>query len=163
MRASRALTVALAVGAAVAFAAPVAVAGGPPNGGGPNSVEVDPYAVHQGATLRITARGCQNGGRVSSNAFDEVHLSSGDVNYATARIHDHTTPGTYSLAVKCNDNDRVATRSFRVLEGRGADGGLGGAAGPTDTEMAVGGTLVGTAALGGALFIARRRRQGVRV
>ncbi|MBX7468995.1 hypothetical protein K1Y80_23355 [Streptomyces sp. MAG02] len=123
MRASRALTVALAVGAAVAFAAPVAVAGGPPNGGGPNSVEVDPYAVHQGATLRITARGCQNGGRVSSNAFDEVHLSSGDVNYATARIHDHTTPGTYSLAVKCNDNDRVATRSFRVLEGRGRPAG----------------------------------------
>ncbi|MEU9097460.1 hypothetical protein [Streptomyces sp. NPDC048361] len=162
MRASRALTVALAVGAAVGFAAPAAVAGGPPSGG-PTSVEVDPSSVHQGATLRITARGCQNGGRVSSNAFDEVHLSSGDINYATARIHDHTTPGNYSLAVKCNDNDRVATRSFRVLEGRGADGGLGGAAGPTDTEMAIGGGLAGTAAIGGALFLARRRRVGVRV
>ncbi|MER0449523.1 hypothetical protein ABR738_34085 [Streptomyces sp. Edi4] len=162
MRASRALTVALAAGAAIAFAAPVAVAGGP-SSGGPTSVEVDPSAVHQGATLRITARGCQNGGRVSSNAFDEVHLSSGDINYATARIHDHTTPGTYSLAVKCNDNDRVATRSFRVLEGRGADGGLGGAAGPTDTEMAVGGALAGTAAIGGTLFVARRRRMGVGV
>ncbi|MFE4857160.1 hypothetical protein [Streptomyces sp. NPDC056670] len=164
MRASRALTVALAVGAMVGFAAPAAVAGGPPGGGGgPTNVEVDPYAVHRGATLRITARGCHNGGRVSSNAFDEVHLSSGDINYATARIHDSTSPGSYSLAVKCNDNDRVATRSFRVLEGRGADGGLGGAAGPTNTEMAVGGTLAGTAAIGGALFIAHRRRQGVRV
>ncbi|GGU26827.1 hypothetical protein [Streptomyces violascens] len=162
MRASRALTVALAVGAAVGLAAPTAVAGGPSTSG-PTNVEVDPSVVHQGATLRITARGCQNGGRVSSNAFDEVHLSSGDINFATARIHDHTTPGEYQLAVKCRDNDRVATRSFRVLEGRGADGGLGGAAGPSDTEMAVGGALVGTAAIGGALFVARRRRQDVRV
>ncbi|AYG79194.1 hypothetical protein DWB77_01304 [Streptomyces hundungensis] len=162
MRASRALTVALAVGAAVGFAAPAALAGGPPSGG-PTGVEVDPSRVHQGATLNITAHGCHNGGRVSSNAFDEVHLSSGDTNFATARIHDHATPGEYSLAVKCNDNDRVATRSFRVLEGRGADGGLGGAAGPSDTEMAVGGALVGTAAIGGALFVAHRRRQGVGV
>lgn len=130
MRASRALTVALAVGAAVGLAAPMAAAGGPPNGGGPTNVDVDPSSVHQGATLRISARGCSQGGRVTSNAFDEVHLSAGDINFATARIHDHTTPGNYNLAVKCNDNDRVATRSFRVLEGRGADGGLGGARRP---------------------------------
>ncbi|MFG2717957.1 hypothetical protein ACGFW5_06585 [Streptomyces sp. NPDC048416] len=163
MRASRALTVALVAGAALGFAAPMAVAGGPPSGG-PTSVEVDPSEVHQGATLRVTVRGCPNGGRVSSNAFDEVYLSrGGELSFATARIHDHTTPGNYSLAVKCNDNDRVATRSFRVLEGRGADGGLGGAAGPTSTEMAVGGGLVGTAAIGGALFVARRRRAGVGV
>ncbi|KOU34071.1 hypothetical protein [Streptomyces sp. WM6378] len=162
MRASRALAAVLAAGAAIGLAAPMAVAGGPSTSG-PTNVEVDPSAVHQGATLRITARGCQNGGRVSSNAFDEVHLSSGDVNFATARVHDHTTPGEYQLAVKCRDNDRVATRSFRVLEGRGADGGLGGAAGPSDTEMAVGGALVGTSAIGGALFVAHRRRQGVRV
>ncbi|MEV8523815.1 MULTISPECIES: hypothetical protein [unclassified Streptomyces] len=163
MRASRALTVALAVGAAVGLAAPMAAAGGPPNGGGPTNVDVDPSSVHQGATLRISARGCSQGGRVTSNAFDEVHLSAGDINFATARIHDHTTPGNYNLAVKCNDNDRVATRSFRVLEGRGAEGGLGGAAGPTDTEMTVGGSLVAAAAIGGAVFVARRRRAVVRV
>ncbi|MFJ8311524.1 MULTISPECIES: hypothetical protein [unclassified Streptomyces] len=158
MRASRALTVALAAGAAVGLAAPLAAATD-----GPINVDVDPSSVHQGATLRISARGCGHGGRVTSNAFEEIHLSAGDSNFATARIHDHTTPGNYNLAVKCNDNDRVATRSFRVLEGRGAEGGLGGAAGPSGTEMAVGGALVGIAAIGGAVFVARRRRADVRV
>ncbi|MFI6048646.1 hypothetical protein ACIBCO_01010 [Streptomyces violascens] len=159
MRASRALAVVLATGAAIGLAAPMAAATN-----GPVDVDVSPSDVHQGATLRITARGCGHGGRVTSNAFSEVHLSAGDgTNFATARVHDHATPGNYNLAVKCNDNDRVATRSFTVLEGRGADGGLGGAAGPSETEMAVGVSLVGTAAIGGALFVARRRRQDVRV
>ncbi|WP_329025506.1 hypothetical protein [Streptomyces sp. NBC_00690] len=77
---------------------------------------------------------------------------------ATARIHDHASPGHYNLAVRCNNNRNVATAQFTVLSGRGAQGGLGGSMGPSSTEMAVGAGLVGTAAIGGTLFIARRRR-----
>ncbi|MEW2082777.1 hypothetical protein [Streptomyces sp. NPDC005283] len=52
----------------------------------------------------------------------------------------------------------VATAQFTVLPGRGALGGLGGSVAPSTTEMAIGAGLVATAAIGGSLFIARRRR-----
>lgn len=52
----------------------------------------------------------------------------------------------------------MVTEPFRVLPGRGAQGGLGGSLAPSSTEMAVGGSLVAAAALGGGLFIIRRRR-----
>ncbi|MFP1627931.1 hypothetical protein ACLB9X_22790 [Streptomyces sp. 5K101] len=45
-----------------------------------------------------------------------------------------------------------------MLHARGAAGGLGGSIGPTDAEMAVGAGLVATAAVGGSVFIVRRRR-----
>ncbi|MGW0697859.1 hypothetical protein ACWD0A_00615 [Streptomyces sp. NPDC002867] len=45
-----------------------------------------------------------------------------------------------------------------MIRARGAAGGLGGSIGPTGTEMAVGAGLVTTAAVGGCLFIVRRRR-----
>ncbi|MFF8841809.1 hypothetical protein ACF08N_03625 [Streptomyces sp. NPDC015127] len=45
-----------------------------------------------------------------------------------------------------------------MIPGRGAAGGLGGSIGPTTAEMAVGAGLVATAAVGGCIFIARRRR-----
>ncbi|MER7049787.1 hypothetical protein [Streptomyces jumonjinensis] len=77
-----------------------------------------------------------------------------------ARIHDHASPGHYNLAVRChnNNNSSVATAQFRVLPARGALGGLGGSAAPSSAETAIGAGLVATAALGGTLFIARRRR-----
>ncbi|MFF3286861.1 hypothetical protein [Streptomyces sp. NPDC003023] len=82
----------------------------------------------------------------------------GGESVATARVRNNATPGNYSLTVKCNDNPQTATASFRVLPGRAAQGGLGGSIGPTDAEMAIGAGLVATAAVGGSLFIARRRR-----
>ncbi|MFF1477488.1 hypothetical protein ACFVYD_07930 [Streptomyces sp. NPDC058301] len=154
MRAARALPVAVAAFAAVGLSAPLAAANF-----GPTNVTVNPSAVHPGATLTITANGCGHGGIVTSNAFSPTSLSGGDTGFATARIHDHITPGTYNLSVRCNDNPRTETRSFTVLPGRGAMGGLGGSAGPTQTEMAVGGSLAGLAAIGGAVYVARRRRQ----
>ncbi|MGW7465593.1 hypothetical protein ACWGJT_13030 [Streptomyces xantholiticus] len=77
---------------------------------------------------------------------------------ATARVRNNATPGNYSLTVRCNDNGQTATASFRVLSGRGAQGGLGGSIGPSKAEMAIGAGLVATAAVGGSLFIVRRRR-----
>ncbi|WP_406390214.1 hypothetical protein [Streptomyces sp. NBC_00887] len=56
------------------------------------------------------------------------------------------------------DNDAsVATARFTVLPSRGAQGGLGGSMGPSSIEMQIGGGLVAAAAVGGAVFIVRRR------
>ncbi|MEW1695303.1 hypothetical protein ACIQCR_13290 [Streptomyces sp. NPDC093249] len=155
MRAARTLAVTATAFAAVALAAPLAAANN-----GPRDVTVNPFDVHAGSTITITARGCGHGGTVTSNAFPETNLSvnSNGLSSAIARVHDRATPGSYNLAVKCRDNSSVVTHSFRVLPGRGAQGGLGGSLAPSSTEMAVGGGLVAAAALGGGLFIARRRR-----
>ncbi|MFF0425048.1 hypothetical protein [Streptomyces sp. NPDC004520] len=169
MRAARTLAVTATALAALGLAAPLATATNGPSSvtvspfqtarGGDNSngVTVSPFAVHQGALLTITVRGC-SGGTVTSNAFATVTLPAAvnGVSTATARIFDNATPGQYNLAVQCGG--RTLTQSFRVLAGQGAQGGLGGSMAPSSTEMAVGGSLVAAAALGGGLFIARRRR-----
>ncbi|MEU4264423.1 hypothetical protein ACYCCF_28385 [Streptomyces argenteolus] len=173
-----------AVGLAAPMAA---AGGGPGNPStAPTNVTVNPSSVHQGATLQVSAEGCgRAGGKVWSNAFPTVNLSPGRVGYATARIRDNATPGQYSLSVKCNESgnnfgggnggdggnggnggdrgnrgdeaDSVATARFTVLPSRGAQGGLGGSMGPSSVEMQIGGGLVAAAAVGGAVFIVRRR------
>ncbi|MEV6396073.1 hypothetical protein AB0M39_15070 [Streptomyces sp. NPDC051907] len=161
MRASRAFAVAAAACAVVGLSAPLAAAGGDGQGGnGPINVNVNPQSVHPGGTLTITVQGCDRGGTVTSNAFRQVNLSDSRSGTATAiaRINDNATPGQYSLAVRCNDNSSVASAHFTVLSGRGAQGGLGGSVGPSSTEMAIGVGLVATAAVGGGVFVARRRR-----
>ncbi|MFD7319642.1 hypothetical protein ACFV9D_00910 [Streptomyces sp. NPDC059875] len=172
MRAARTLAVAATAIAAVGLAAPLAAAtNGPGNvtvntfevnrgGDDNNAVTVTPFAVHQGATLTITARGCA-GGTVTSAAFPTTTLSGNNngISTATVRIHNHATPGQHTLTIQC-PNGRTLTQQFRVLSGQGAQGGLGGSLAPSSTEMAVGGSLVAAAALGGGLFIARRRRMG---
>ncbi|MFJ2645436.1 hypothetical protein ACIO1C_01655 [Streptomyces sp. NPDC087420] len=155
MRASRALAVTATACAAVALSAPLA---GATNG--PRNVTVNPFAVHQGSTIHISAQGCGHGGTVDSNAFRQVRFPvnpSGNVS-ATARIRDNATPGRYNLVVRCSDNPRVETHQFEVLAGRGAQGGLGGSVGPSSTEVGIGAGLVATAAVGGSFFLARRRR-----
>ncbi|GAA2244341.1 hypothetical protein GCM10010232_34230 [Streptomyces amakusaensis] len=223
MRASRALAVAAAACAAVGLSAPVAAAGGDSQEHESLHVSVSPHAVHQGATLTITVRGCGRGGTITSNAFPRISLHRGENREGGrgddrgedrgegrenreddrggenrggdnrtdnrgenrgdarggdargedrgdgrdnrgnslsvgARIHDHASPGRYHLAVRCQSNSQVETARFTVLSGRGTHGGLGGSMGPTSAEMAVGAGLVTTAAVGGTLFIARRRR-----
>ena len=63
---------------------------------------------------------------------------------------------------------RVATATggdarFTVLPRRGAQGGLGGSMGPSSVEMQVGGGLVAAAAVGGAVFVVRRRMSNAAV
>ncbi|WP_373430203.1 hypothetical protein [Streptomyces sp. V1I1] len=134
--------------------------GGGQGGNGAISINVNPRSVHQGGTLTISVQGCKRGGTVTSNAFPQTNLSvnPNGISTAIARIHNDAAPGQYNLAIRCNDNSRVATDQFTVLAGRGALGGLGGSVGPSSTEMAIGGGLVLTAAVGGSLFVARRRR-----
>ncbi|MCA1222052.1 hypothetical protein [Streptomyces sp. 8L] len=155
MRASRVLAVTATACAAMAFSAPLAGATS-----GPLNVQATPYTVHQGGTIRITVDGCGSGGLVTSNAFPKTRLSQSPSGHAsaTARIFDKATPGTYNLAVRCNGGNRVATRQFSVVAGRGALGGLGGSVGPSSAETAVGAGFVATAAIGGTAFVVRRRR-----
>lgn len=133
MRAPRTLAVAATAFAAVALAAPMAVAGGGPGSNpnnAPTNVTVNPSSVHQGATMQVSAEGCgRSGGRVWSNAFPTVNLSPGRVGYATARIRDNATPGQYSLSVKCNQSDNNFGNG---TGGNGGDGGQGGNGGNND-------------------------------
>ncbi|MGW8889305.1 hypothetical protein [Streptomyces sp. NPDC055749] len=153
MRASRALAVTATAFAAVGLAAPMAAATN-----GPSDVKVNPSSVHQGATMQVSAVGCGHGGKVWSNAFPTTNLSAGSTGFATVHIRHNTTPGHYNLSVKCNDNSKIATAKFTVLAGQGAGGGLGGSMGPDSIEMQIGGGLVAASAIGGAVFIVRRRR-----
>jgi hypothetical protein len=102
-------------------------------------------------------RGNQNNNANNANNNAGGNGDRGNVLTATARIHDHASPGEYNLAVRCNDNPRVETAEFTVLSGRGALGGIGGSVGPTSVETAVGAGLIATAALGGTFFLVRRR------
>ncbi|WP_330333825.1 hypothetical protein OHS33_31590 [Streptomyces sp. NBC_00536] len=172
MRASRALTMTAAVIAVVGLATPFASAssnepaGGPAGGpggggpgGGPRNVSVSPYSVHPGASMEVKAEGCTRGGTVwSPGNFEQANLSGGSPAFATVHIRHNARTGDQNLSVKCHDNSLVATQRFRILEGRGAQGGLGGSIGPSATETAIGAGLVGTAALGAGIHVMRRRR-----
>ncbi|MFJ3187360.1 hypothetical protein [Streptomyces halstedii] len=130
MRASRALAVTATAFAAVGLAAPLAAAGGGPGTepvNVPTHVTVNPSRVHQGATMQVSAEGCgRSGGKVWSNAFPTVNLSPGRVGYATAHIRDNTTPGQYSLSVKCNESDNNYGGGNGDRGGNEGDRGNGG-------------------------------------
>ncbi|MFJ9076396.1 hypothetical protein ACIRO3_14215 [Streptomyces sp. NPDC102278] len=164
MRASRALAVTAAAFAVVGLGIPFASAnpaGGPPSGGGngPSNVTVNPYSVHQGSTMQVSAAGCGRGGTVWSHGnFPQTNLSAGSIGFATVRIFNHASPGHHTLSVKCHDNSLVATHRFTILDGRGAEGGLGGSIGPSSTETAIGAGLISAAALGAGVHVMRRRR-----
>ncbi|WP_323187990.1 hypothetical protein [Streptomyces sp. NBC_01264] len=109
--------------------------------------------------MQVSAAGCQLGGIVFSHGnFPQTELSAGSVGFATVRIFNHASPGLQTLSVKCHDNSLVATYRFTILEGRGAQGGLGGSIGPSTAETAIGASLVGAAALGAGAHVMRRRR-----
>ncbi|GHD63139.1 hypothetical protein OHU17_06315 [Streptomyces goshikiensis] len=185
MRVLRALTVAAAACVALGLSTTLAVAdaaGGPPpgngrggdgsgrggdgpgrggngSGNGPSNVTVNPYSVHQGATMQVSAAGCGHGGTVWSHGnFPQTNLSAGSIGFATVRIFNHASPGNHTLSVKCHDNSLVATHRFTILRGNGAQGGIGGSIGPSAAETAIGAGLVGTAALGAGIHVVRRRR-----
>ncbi|MFD4132596.1 hypothetical protein [Streptomyces goshikiensis] len=181
MRVLRALTVAAAACVALGLSTTLAAAdaaGGPPpgngsgngfgngngrggngSGNGPSNVTVNPYSVHQGATMQVSAAGCGRGGTVWSHGnFPQANLSAGSIGFATVRIFNHASPGNHTLSVKCHDNSLVATHRFTILRGNGAQGGIGGSIGPSAAETAIGAGLVGTAALGAGIHVMRRRR-----
>ena len=159
MRVFRALTVTAAACAAIGLSVTSAQANPQGGGTGPSNVTVNPYSVHQGASMQVSAAGCRNGGTVWSHGnFPQTNLSSGPIGFATVRIFNHASPGHHTLSVKCHDNNLVATHRFTILPGRGAQGGIGGSFGPSTAETAMGAGLIGAAALGAGVYVMRRRR-----
>ncbi|MFI8338881.1 hypothetical protein ACIF8W_02160 [Streptomyces sp. NPDC085639] len=166
MRVLRALTVTAAACAAIGLSAPLASAnqdpggrGGNGGGNGPSNISVNPYSVHQGSTMQVSAAGCGHGGTVTSHGnFPPANLSAGSIGFATVRIFNHASPGHHTLSVKCNDSNLVATHRFTILEGNPSQGGIGGSIGPSTAETVIGAGLVGAAALGAGAHVLRRRR-----
>lgn len=108
--------------------------------------------------MDVSASGCRNGGTVFSRGqFEETTLSAGRIGFATVRIFDDATPGRHTLNVRCHGSSALGTHEFRVLRGRGAEGGLGGSFGPSAAETAIGAGLVGASALGAGVHVVRRR------
>ncbi|MBW5486723.1 hypothetical protein [Streptomyces bambusae] len=159
MRAFRAFTVTAAACAAVGLSVPFAAADPSGTGHGPSNISVNPFRVHQGSTMQVSANGCGRGGVVRSHGnFDPTLLSPGSTNFATVRIYNHAAPGIHTLQVQCNDSSLIGTHRFQILSGNGAQGGIGGSIGPSATETAIGAGLIGAAALGAGIHLKRRHR-----
>ena len=105
-----------------------------------------------------------NGGdRGGDNAADRGNDNGGDRgnNAGGDRGNDNGADrGGNNGADRGNSASPIATQQFTVLPGEGAQGGLGGSMGPSSIEMRIGAGLVAAAAVGGAVFIVRRRRSG---
>ncbi|MEV7566507.1 hypothetical protein [Streptomyces tanashiensis] len=178
MRAIRAATTALLGAAALALAAPAALAAdgapatGPraPRAKAPGDFVVSPAVVAPGGRLTLSAPGCASTARASAGIFDTVTIAPGAT--ASATVDTDAKPGAvYTVLFNCTGGvqDTVAltisgsptatpTISATILTPpRGVRGGLGGSMAPSSTELAVGGALVLAAASGGAVYAVRRR------
>lgn len=177
MRAIRVASVALLSTAAFALTAPMASA----NDGGttPNVTSfgftVSPTTVAAGGTVTLNATGCQEPlVKVSSGIFDAVELNEGKP--ATAKVDPDAKPGAqYEVTFDCKGEKgkttlTVADKSAGTGTGtekgkettpsKGVKAGLGGGAGGLNgTEIAAGSALL-AGALGGGVFLMRRRAGG---
>ncbi|MEV8588787.1 hypothetical protein [Streptomyces sp. NPDC051180] len=177
MRAIRAATTALLGAAALALAAPVALAadGAPAPGPkvrarAPGDFVVSPSVVAPGGRVTLSAPGCASTATASAGIFDTVTIAPGATASATVDL-DAKRGAVYTVLFNCTGGvqDTVAltisgsptatpTISATILTPpRGVQGGLGGSMAPSTTELAAGGALVLVAASGAALYAVRRR------
>ncbi|NBE56185.1 hypothetical protein [Streptomyces boluensis] len=158
MRTSRALAVTAAAGAFIGLAAPAASAW---DG---STISVSPTTTHRGGTVTVTvnAHECNTNGSVSSSAFQSTPLhSSGGVATANVTINHNASIGSHSVTATCGtgpNNSVTREAALTVIHG-GVRGGLGGSSstGATSTDVAIGGSLVAAAVIGGGVFWLRRR------
>ncbi|WP_086830651.1 hypothetical protein [Streptomyces sp. NRRL B-24572] len=178
MRAIRAASTALLGAAAIALAAPAALAadGAPatnpraPGAKAPGDFVVSPSVVAPGGRLTLSAPGCASTATASAGIFDTVTIAPGATASATVDA-DAKRGAVYTVLFNCTGGvqDTVAltisgtptatpTISATILTPpRGVMGGLGGSMAPTSTEIAAGGALT-LAAVGGTAYVALRRR-----
>ncbi|MFC8495671.1 hypothetical protein ACFUJU_33740 [Streptomyces sp. NPDC057235] len=186
MRAIRAASTALLGAAALALAAPFAVAteGAPaphPRARGakaPGDFVVSPSVVSPGGRVTLSAPGCASTATAAAGVFDTAVIAPGAT--ATATVDLDVRPGSvYTVAFNCTGGvqDSVdltiaggatatatpTIRSTILTTPRGVQGGLGGSVddGVGPVELAAGGALV-LAAAGGVLYVVRRRTAGSR-
>ncbi|GHE81664.1 hypothetical protein GCM10014715_41510 [Streptomyces spiralis] len=148
------LAVLVAVVATVGSAAPTAVE----KGGGTPRADAAAGPGRGG----VTADACRGGGQAASRAFGAVPTRPADGAGVTARsvaaLRPHTPAVTYGVAVRCDGRAPARPAAFTAV-GRaraGADGATttGGA---TKADIAIGGGLMGTGVLVGAVFWMRGR------
>ncbi|MEU2233430.1 hypothetical protein ACH4A8_04065 [Streptomyces vietnamensis] len=178
MRAIRAASTALLGAAAIALAAPAALAadGAPatnpraPGAKAPGDFVVSPSVVAPGGRLTLSAPGCASTATASAGIFDTVTIAPGATASATVDA-DAKRGAVYTVLFNCTGGvqDTVAltisgtptatpTISATILTPpRGVMGGLGGSMAPTSTEIAAGGALT-LAAVGGTAYVVLRRR-----
>ncbi|MGA4838353.1 hypothetical protein [Streptomyces sp. G45] len=158
MRNSRALAALVAAGAVVGLAAPTAAAWA-----GPSNIVAMPSVIARGGQLTVTVDNCEAPGTVESPAFPKTNLkpiTPGTTSSATVTVHHNAHPGAFDITANCNGKTLTRPSAFTVIHG-GVRGGLGGSttSGATSTDMAIGGTLVGLALVGGGVFWLRRRAE----
>lgn len=131
----------------------------------PHNLNVSPGLVHQGGTLTITLWGedCRHGqGHIESRAFPRTPLSAlrtEGAAWATPRIHQETAPGSYAITATCRGRSVVGA-PFTVIHGHGPEGGAGGSVDEVSTVQAAVGAALVVAAIGGSVWVMRRRVDG---
>ncbi|WP_055604011.1 hypothetical protein [Streptomyces aureus] len=183
MRAIRAATTALLGAAALALAAPTAVAadGAPaPNpraarAKAPGDFVVSPSVVAPGGRVTLSAPGCASTATASAGIFDTVTIAPGSAAIATVDA-DARRGAVYTVSFNCTGgiSDTVTltisgvptatpTISSTILTPpRGVQGGLGGSVGGVEPlQLAAGGALVLAATIGG-VYVVRRRSGATR-
>ncbi|MFC9793994.1 hypothetical protein ACIOMM_01940 [Streptomyces sp. NPDC087908] len=183
MRAIRAASTALLGAAALALAAPTAVAadGAPaPNpraarAKAPGDFVVSPSLVAPGGRVSLSAPGCASTATASAGIFDTVTIAPGSAAIATVDA-DARRGAVYTVSFNCTGGvsetvnltisgvpTATPTISSTVLTPpRGVRGGLGGSVGGFEPlELAGGGALVLAATVGG-VYVLRRRSGAAR-
>ncbi|QGV80748.1 hypothetical protein [Streptomyces ficellus] len=147
-------------------------------------LEVYPSTAKPGETVTVNTTACGKKGHgigdAESLGAGEFELSPGthkDVVVGRFTVPSHTKPGTYSIAVAC-DNGKTATGDLIVERGHDSGGhssgghdsgghvpsghvktGVGGSVGPDSTQIAAGVAVLAASAVGGA-WLLRRRASG---
>ncbi|MGW8365528.1 hypothetical protein ACWGK1_33895 [Streptomyces wedmorensis] len=188
MRAIRAATTALLGAAALALAAPAAVAADDTPANGPRAPKakakapgdfvVSPGVVAPGGRVTLSAPGCASTATASAGIFDTVVIAPGSAATALVDI-DAKRGAVYTVSFNCTGRvqDTVdlsisgtptptatPTISATILTPpRGVRGGLGGSvdSGVEPWELAAGGALV-VAAATGVVYVVRRRNGSAR-
>ncbi|MFB7778184.1 hypothetical protein [Streptomyces bauhiniae] len=136
--------------------------GGGGNDGNLRNIVVTPSVLPAGGRLTIRVEGCR-GGTVSSRAFRAARLEgNGNNSRVTVTIDRNARPGRYDITAECGGRSLTRPNAFTVIGG--VNGGLGGSSttGATRADMAIGGGLVASAALGaGAVWLRRRTEKRV--
>ncbi|MEU5597979.1 LPXTG cell wall anchor domain-containing protein [Streptomyces sp. NPDC020298] len=124
------------------------------------NIVASPSAIAPGGRLTVTVDGC-NGGSMTSPAFGSAVLTAigNNVSRGIATVNSGTRPGADEIRVNCNGRTLTNPTAFTVIGG--VLGGVGGSStsGATAADMAIGGTLVGAAVIGGGLYVLRRRNE----
>ncbi|GAA2769604.1 hypothetical protein [Streptomyces showdoensis] len=185
MRAIRAASTVLLGAAALALAAPLAVAAdGPPGAPRPQAPRakqagdfvISPGTVAPGGRITLSAPGCASTATASAGIFDTVTIAPGSS--ATAAVDlDAKRGAVYTVSFNCTGGisntvdltisggaTSTPTASSTLLNPpRGVQGGLGGSIGSADAwTMAAGGAMVLAAATGVVLVVRRRSAEGRR-